>query len=119
MSITLSGSGLYDQGFSEGVIDSMDFDYYTSYLHPNNPARKVDWYCIDGGTMLLPEAMRAKLGDRFSEETNLGQRVRSIALQRDGPPDPVTNVPGSSVIKVRVNDEKEPRSTQQFSILRL
>jgi len=109
MSIPFSGSGLYDQGFSEGVIDSMDFDYYTSYLHPNDPTKKVDWYCIDGGTMLLPEAMRAKLGDRFSKETNLGQRVRSIALHRDGPPDPVTNVPGSSAINVRVNDEKEPR----------
>lgn len=106
--LSSSGSGLYDQGFSEGVIDSMDFDYYTSYLHPNDKKKEVHWYCINGGTALLSEAMRNKLGDRFSEKT-FSQRVKSIALQRDGPPDPTTKIPGSSSIKVRVNEEREPR----------
>ncbi|KAL8819318.1 MAG: hypothetical protein Q9191_007760 [Dirinaria sp. TL-2023a] len=101
------GSGLYDQGFSEGVIDSMDFDYYTYYLHGGD--KKVEWYCIDGGTALLPQAMQDKLGENFSSKVGLNQRVKSIALQRDDPPTSATKMPGSSAIKIRVNEEKEPR----------
>ena len=100
---SFSGSGLYDQGFSEGVFDSLDFDYYTYYVQGDDPSKKVKWHCIDGGTSLLPEAMLVQLKDR-SPKVKFSHRVKSIALQRDGPP-----ILGSSEIKVKVNDEKEPR----------
>ena len=70
-----SGSGLYDQAFAEGVIDSLDFDYYTEYLHPEDT---VLWWCIDGGTSRVPEAMQKRL--KTSVLTN--QRVKKIKLIR-------------------------------------
>lgn len=85
----------------------MDFDYYTEYLHGGD--QEVDWYCIDGGTARLPQAMRDQLGKQLPDKVGLNQRVKSIALQRDGPPDPATKILGSSSIKVKVNEEKEPR----------
>lgn len=87
------------------VIDTMDFDYYTDYLHPNDKTKEVKWYCIDGGTSLVPEKMQEKIGDHFSKEKNLNQRVKAMSLQRDGPVDPATKLHGSSAVKVKVNDE--------------
>ena len=87
----------------------MDFDYYTYYLHGGDKTKEVKWYCIDGGTVLLPEAMRAKLGDHLSEKDNLNQRVKSISLQQKVHSDAAPNDPRSSGMKVKVNDEKEPR----------
>ena len=77
-----SGSGLYDQGFSEGVIDQMDFDYYTEYLHPKDDKYKVNWYCVEGGTSLLPEAMAQSLKTPLTKE-NFKKRVTKIAYNRE------------------------------------
>ncbi|KAL9094909.1 MAG: hypothetical protein Q9165_002859 [Trypethelium subeluteriae] len=108
--ITPLGSGLYDQGFSEGVIDSMDFDYYSSYIDKKS---KVDWYCVDGGTQLVPEAMNASLKKPLAPE-DLGKRVTKIAIARSERPednrgDPDTNL-GESSLKVQVSGEKESRN---------
>ena len=93
-----SGSGLYDQSFSEGVIDSMDFDYYSEYI---NKEKRVDWWCIDGGTQLVPEAMNAKLKKPLRKE-ELCKRVTKIAFDRKDM--------GHSPMRVKVNGEAEERS---------
>ena len=93
-----SGSGLYDQGFTEGVVDSMDFDYYSTYIHKN---AKVDWFCIDGGTQLVADAMNASLKKALTQG-DLGKRVTKIAIERS---------PGAKEdsIKVQVAGEAAPR----------
>ena len=64
---------------SEGVIDSLDFDYFTEYLRPD---KQVHWKCIDGGTSLLTDAMRAALHTPQTDEQMLKKQVNSIALRR-------------------------------------
>ena len=64
---------------SEGVIDSLDFDYFTEYLRPD---KQVHWKCIDGGTSLLTDAMRAALRTTQTDEQMLKKQVNSIALRR-------------------------------------
>ena len=98
MQASHSGSGLYDQSFSEGVIDSMDFDYYSSYI---DKEAKVEWWCIDGGTQLVPEAMNASLKTPLVKD-GLGKRVSKIAYDR--------NDPGPAPMRVKVNGEVEIRS---------
>ena len=65
-----SASGLYDQSFAESVLDSLDFDY----------GPDVNWFCIDGGTSKLAEAM---CGDIKTQPT-LNKAVTRIALNREG-----------------------------------
>ena len=92
-----SGSGLYDQGFAEGVIDSMDFDYYTNYIDKKNI---VSWYCVDGGTSVLPETMKDQLKIPLTDK-NLNKRVTKIALHEEEGKD--------SFITVSVDNETAPR----------
>ena len=88
---------MYDQAFAEGVIDDLDFDYYTG-------AQKVDWYCIDGGTELLPIEMNKKLKMPLKME-DLGKRVTKISLIRDDLKTPEDDV----YMTVKVDSEKEER----------
>lgn len=61
---TNSASGLFDQAFSESVIDSLDFE-------PND-----DWTCILGGTSLVSDAMQKKL----KEKVQFKKRVSKISI---------------------------------------
>ncbi|KAL6715982.1 hypothetical protein ACLMJK_006944 [Lecanora helva] len=88
------GSGLYDQGFAEGVIDSLDFDYWTEYVDKKN---KVHWQCIEGGTQLVPEAMNKRLQKPLTKD-DLGKRVTKIAENRS-----------KDRIEIKVAGEKEQR----------
>ncbi|KAL2126001.1 hypothetical protein VTI74DRAFT_1977 [Chaetomium olivicolor] len=62
-----TATNLFDQAFSESVMDSFDFD---------NPQGNVKWYCINGGTSLLTDAMQAKLKTKV--ETS--KRVEAISI---------------------------------------
>ena len=75
----------------------MDFDYYSSYV---NKDAKVKWYCVDGGTQLVPEAMNASLKKPLRKE-DLGKRVTKIAIERQ--------LGGEASMKVKVSGETEPR----------
>jgi monoamine oxidase len=86
-----SASGLYDQAFTESVIDSLDFDYPTGEENP------VKWYCIEGGTSLLTDSMV----NMIKQKPQLHKKVTSIALDR--------KVPGDSNMVVEVAGEKAPR----------
>ncbi|KAK5996863.1 Putative bifunctional amine oxidase [Cladobotryum mycophilum] len=85
-----TSTNLFDQAFSESVIDSFDFDY---------PGTDVKWFCIEGGTSLLTDAITSKLstpiqtGKRVdvitidhesTEDGNMSVKVASEAEQRDG-----------------------------------
>ncbi|KAK4692741.1 hypothetical protein P7C71_g4523, partial [Lecanoromycetidae sp. Uapishka_2] len=91
------GSGLYDQSFSEGVIDSMDFDYYSNYIHKEEV---VKWFCINGGTQRVPEAMNASIKKPLKEE-DLQKRVTKIAIDRTDK----SELP----MRVKVEGEQETR----------
>ena len=68
----------YDQAFAEGVIDDLDFDYYSEFI---NPKQEVGWRCVDGGTQLVPGKMNS-LFKRPLEERDLGKGVTKIAFHR-------------------------------------
>lgn len=87
-----TSSGLFDQAFSESVIDSFDFD---------NPADTVKWSCIDGGTSLVAESM-AKM---ISGTVETGKRVSSIAINR------TSDIAGDNTpnMIVKCFDEAAPR----------
>lgn len=65
-----SGNGLYDQAFAEGIINNLDFDYYSQFI---NPKKEVGWCCVDGGTQLVPDKMnyllKRSLEERDPRET--------------------------------------------------
>ena len=93
-SLVNSGSGLYDQGFAEGVIDSLDFDYFSEYVDKVN---KVNWYCIEGGTQLVPNAMNKRLRTPLTDK-DLGKRVTKIAENKT-----------KDIMEVKLYGEKKPR----------
>ncbi|KAI5868216.1 hypothetical protein GGS23DRAFT_544568 [Durotheca rogersii] len=65
-----TSTNLFDQAFSESVIDSFDFD---------NPEGDVEWFCIEGGTSLLTDAMARGL----SNGIQTGKRVEEISINRN------------------------------------
>lgn len=51
-----TSSNLFDQAFTESVIDSFDFDT------PNEkPDDKENWFCIDGGSSLVTKKMESSI----------------------------------------------------------
>lgn len=87
-----SATGLYDQAFSESVIDSYDFDAPTV-------SGVEGWVCIKGGSSLITNAMVQQIKVR----PQLKKRVTSIALDRSAPDD-------KSRMKVLVAGETTPRN---------
>ena len=87
-----TATGLFDQAFSESVIDSFDFDTPTGDGH-------VDWTCIAGGTSVVTEAMRTKIKGRIE----LNKRVNRIS-HTDAP-----NL-NEANMRVRCADEPDTRS---------
>ncbi|MCJ1393282.1 hypothetical protein MMC18_006154 [Xylographa bjoerkii] len=83
-----TSTGLYDQAFTESVIDSFDFDYPTKNAPAKvrdvvtdsgkKPDKTVDWYCIDGGTSILAN----KMYDSVQGFIETGKRVTKIGLNR-------------------------------------
>ncbi|KAI1214156.1 FAD/NAD(P)-binding domain-containing protein [Annulohypoxylon truncatum] len=80
-----TSTNLFDQAFSESVMDSLDFDY------PGTP----DWYCIDGGTTLLSDAMRNGIKTEIQTE----KRVESISIDHED----------GDMLTVKCADEPAPR----------
>ena len=84
----LSASGLFDQAFTESVIDSLDFDYCV---------QPVNWHCIDGGTSLIVDRML----EMIKGKVQLKKRVTSIAIDR--------TIMSESNMVVKVSREEVPR----------
>jgi len=88
-----TASGLFDQAFSESVMDSFDF---------SGPGKEaIKWYCIDGGSSLLIQAMEKTI----KQPVQHGQRVRKYTQ------DPATNE-----ITVSVAGEAEARRRPYTSV---
>jgi monoamine oxidase len=89
-----TSSGLFDQAFSESVIDSFDFD------NPN-PSGHVSWFCVDGGTSLVAQRMSQTIKGMIT--TN--KRVTSISIDRtlnsdkagDNTPNMIVKVAGETI----------------------
>lgn len=67
-----TSTGNFEQAFSESVIDSFDFEF------PVPPGGHVNWFCIDGGTSLLTDAMKSRIKGKISQP----KRVTSISMDR-------------------------------------
>ena len=93
---------MYDQAFAEGVIDDLDFDYYSEYVHPD---KKVKWHCIDGGTQLVPDKMNSMLKKPLTKD-DLKKRVTKIAFHRKDDKHPED---GDTHLSVKVEGEDKMR----------
>ena len=93
---------MYDQAFAEGVIDDLDFDYYSEFVHPSE---KVKWSCVDGGAQLVPEKMNSMLKKPLRED-DLKKRVTKIAFHRK---DDMHPEDGDTHLSVKVDGEEGMR----------
>ncbi len=97
-----TSTNLFDQAFSESVMDSFDFDYpkpdvdKSKLTSDHTPDYK--WYCIDGGTTLLSDAMQATL----SNKVQTSKRVEAISIDRNSTKD--------DNMLVKCADETDPRT---------
>lgn len=88
-----TSTNLFDQAFSESVMDSFDFDYPTK-----DPEKPVDWFCIDGGTTVLSDSMQKTL----KYQPQVRKRVEAISINRKSSED--------GNMSVKCADETEPRT---------
>ncbi|KAF8810968.1 FAD/NAD(P)-binding domain-containing protein [Phlegmacium glaucopus] len=68
-----SGTGAFDRAFSETILSSLLFD---------DPAKDVEWWCFEGGSKVLIDAMV----DVLNVKPSYGHRVTSI--------EPIYQLPG-------------------------
>jgi len=60
-----AGTGAFEWAFSEDILDSLEF---------NDPTKKVQWWCLEGGSHVFIDAMV----DKLTTKPSLGQRVTSV-----------------------------------------
>ncbi|KAL2669809.1 hypothetical protein Neosp_015254 [[Neocosmospora] mangrovei] len=80
-----TSTNLFDQAFSESVMDSFDFDYPATKKEIDPKTNKeveveipVEWKCIEGGSTLLIEAMRKMISQRVQTK----KRVEAVNIDR-------------------------------------
>ena len=86
---TDSATGLFDMAFTEGVMDSIAFDY---------GPEEEEWKSIDGGTSLVVEAL---VNNMIKTRPTYNKRVTRIALDRDAS--------SEDKMVVTTNYDEEPR----------
>ncbi|KAF4953171.1 hypothetical protein FSARC_12451 [Fusarium sarcochroum] len=84
-----TSTNLFDQAFSESVMDSCDFD---------GCGEEVDWHCVKGGTGKVIEAME----QRIHGKVETGKRVHKMALDQSSQ--------AENNMTVHVAGEPEPRA---------
>ncbi|KAJ5530986.1 Amine oxidase [Penicillium freii] len=72
-----TGTGTFDQAFSESVMDSFDLDQSTT---GSEDSGVVKWYSVDGGSSVVIERMCHQISK--SSTIELGKQVRRIAINR-------------------------------------
>ncbi|KAJ5472631.1 Oxoglutarate/iron-dependent dioxygenase [Penicillium desertorum] len=72
-----TGTGTFDQAFSESVMDSFDLDKSTT---GSEGGKAVKWYSVDGGSSVVIERMCHQINK--SSTVELGKQVRRIAINR-------------------------------------
>ncbi|KAJ5372303.1 Amine oxidase [Penicillium concentricum] len=73
-----TGTGMFDQAFSESVMDSFDLDQPMPGLQGSGAS--MEWYSVDGGSSVVIERMRQQINRNSTIE--LGKQVRRIAINR-------------------------------------
>ncbi|MCJ1413919.1 hypothetical protein MMC32_000244 [Xylographa parallela] len=86
-----SGTLNFDEAFSESVIGSLDFDYYSG-----DPTKPVEWWCIEGGAQQVTDAMRTKL-----QQGDVQFNKRVTMIKRD------FRIKGHNDMEIRVGPAKE------------
>ncbi|KAJ5816719.1 Amine oxidase [Penicillium robsamsonii] len=71
-----TGTGMFDQAFSESVIDSFDLDQPAT--GPGDSGQSMKWYSVDGGSSVVIERMCHQINRNSTIE--LGKQVRRIAI---------------------------------------
>jgi monoamine oxidase len=99
-----TSTNLFDQAFSESVMDSFDFDYPATkwVTDPVTGEKKevkveVEWSCILGGSNLLIDGMKKLI----SQEVQTKKRVEAICIDRKSSSD--------NNMSVKCADEESPR----------
>lgn len=72
-----TGTGTFDQAFSESVMDSFDLD---QSMTGSEDSGAVKWYSVDGGSSVVIERMCHQINK--SSTIELGKQVRRIAINR-------------------------------------
>ncbi|KAB8253768.1 hypothetical protein BDV32DRAFT_143456 [Aspergillus pseudonomiae] len=91
-----TSSGLFDQAFSESVMDSFDFDY----------GPDVQWYCIEGGTEVLTKAMQAEIEKKHELPIKQNTRVTGVGIDRNR-----EGTENNILVHCAGSDEPEPYAT--------
>jgi monoamine oxidase len=73
-----TGTGTFDQAFSESVMDSFDLDQHST--GSDDSGSGIKWYSVDGGSSVVIERMCHQINRNSTIE--LGKQVRRIALNR-------------------------------------
>ncbi|KAJ5970956.1 Amine oxidase [Penicillium vulpinum] len=73
-----TGTGMFDQAFSESVMDSFDLDHHATESEDGGAG--VNWYSVDGGCSVVIERMCHQINGNSTIE--LGKQVRRIAIDR-------------------------------------
>lgn len=72
-----TGTGTFDQAFSESIMDYFDLDQSTTGSKDSGAAK---WYSVDGGSSVVIERMCHQINK--SSTIELGKQVRRIAINR-------------------------------------
>ncbi|KAM0243957.1 hypothetical protein ACHAP5_006720 [Fusarium lateritium] len=99
-----TSTNLFDQAFSESVMDSFDFDYPATKWETDPATGKkkevkveVEWSCILGGSDLLINGMRKLI----NQEVQTKKRVEAISIDRNSKSD--------NNMSIKCADEDSPR----------
>ncbi|KAG8979970.1 hypothetical protein FRC05_007413 [Tulasnella sp. 425] len=91
------GTGWFDQGLAEMVLESIAFGTYKD-------APKQDFWCLKGGSHVLPDAMKTYIDKKNSEAIQLNKRVVGIKAAANN-----DRINRESGIYVRVAGEEKSR----------
>ncbi|KAJ5210465.1 Amine oxidase [Penicillium cf. griseofulvum] len=73
-----TGTGTFDQAFSESVMDSFDLDQPSTGSDESGPG--IKWYSVDGGSSVVIDRMCHQI--KRNSTIELGKQVRRITLNR-------------------------------------
>jgi len=89
-----TGTNLFDESFTESVLDSLDFGYPTAKHNVRKGDKEIKWWCIKGGTRMLTAAMLRQLKIPMKPNCKvtrlvLKELVQKMAVEIEGQAAPV------------------------------
>lgn len=104
-------SGWYDRGFTETVLEDLDFNF----VDEAGNKLPVNWYCVDGGTETVAKAMVRYLKDRMpNKDKFIHKKRRVISIFQDTVTSPATV--SNPLMGIKVQDYPEyNKPTKRYS----